>query len=203
MNDLRTARQMGTAGPLGEAQLRILVRCWEGGNPQTGPALREQAWSRGTPHPLCAQATYLNARKFVEDRVNYYAAPPTEKLLPDINSVYGRRLGWGSFMARLTSISGLCEWKRMCRPSPIAGPYIGPQIRTLVLDLSGVLLHAEWSRNQGWKYWKRPGVEEFLKAANQLGWEVVVYTPSTQMFGDPLLDKIDPQRNLIFARLYK
>jgi mitochondrial import inner membrane translocase subunit TIM50 len=105
---------------------------------------------------------------------------------------------------------GCCTFLLPCNPpllcasstSP-SGPYVGPQLRTLVIDLPGVIMYSEWSRDKGWRYYKRPGVEDFLKTANQLGWEVVVYTPSSQMLGDPILDKIDPQRQLVSFRLYK
>lgn len=85
----------------------------------------------------------------------------------------------------------------------LSGPYIGSQIRTLAVDLVGVLVASEWSRDKGWRYYKRPGVEDFLKQANELGFEVVVYSPVSQSLADPILDKIDPQRQLITARLYR
>ena len=42
----------------------------------------------------------------------------------------------------------------------------GPQAqftRTLVLDLDDVLIKSDWNRERGWRVFKRPGVEAFLK----------------------------------------
>lgn len=38
---------------------------------------------------------------------------------------------------------------------------------TLILDLEGLLVHAEWTREHGWRTAKRPGVDYFLLYLSQ------------------------------------
>jgi import inner membrane translocase subunit TIM50 len=33
------------------------------------------------------------------------------------------------------------------------------RVKTLVLDLDDLLVHKEWTRQAGWKVFKRPGVQ--------------------------------------------
>ena len=61
-------------------------------------------------------------------------------------------------------------------------------VRTLVLDLDDVLVHSHWTRGRGWRTFKRPGVDDFLKGAAQY-YEVVVYTSQLPTYADPILDR--------------
>jgi predicted HAD superfamily phosphohydrolase YqeG len=36
-------------------------------------------------------------------------------------------------------------------------------VRTLVLDLDDTLIHSDWTRGRGWRTFKRPGAEDFLR----------------------------------------
>ena len=36
-------------------------------------------------------------------------------------------------------------------------------IKTLVLDLDDVLVHSDWARSRGWRTFKRPGADDFLR----------------------------------------
>jgi import inner membrane translocase subunit TIM50 len=36
-------------------------------------------------------------------------------------------------------------------------------VRTLVLDLDDTLIHSDWTRGRGWKTFKRPGAEDFIR----------------------------------------
>lgn len=36
-------------------------------------------------------------------------------------------------------------------------------VRTLVLDLDDTLVHSDWTRGRGWRTFKRPGAEDFLR----------------------------------------
>ena len=74
-------------------------------------------------------------------------------------------------------------------------------VKTLVLDLDDVLVHSSWTRQRGWRSFKRPGVEDFLKHMAQY-YELVLYTDQNSTYADPILDRIDPQRNISY-RLYK
>ncbi len=41
-------------------------------------------------------------------------------------------------------------------------------MRTLVLDLDDTLIHSDWTRGRGWRTFKRPGAEDFLRQACSL-----------------------------------
>ncbi|EFN54279.1 hypothetical protein CHLNCDRAFT_31856, partial [Chlorella variabilis] len=74
-------------------------------------------------------------------------------------------------------------------------------IKTLVLDLDDVLVHSDWTRGRGWRTFKRPGVEDFIRSMAQY-YELVVYTSQLPTYADPILDRLDPQR-MIQYRLYR
>jgi len=75
-------------------------------------------------------------------------------------------------------------------------------VRTLVLDLDDLLVHSDWTRARGWRTFKRPGVEDFLKTIAPK-WEVVVYTSQLPTYADPILDRLDPHHACIAYRLYR
>lgn len=74
-------------------------------------------------------------------------------------------------------------------------------VRTLVVDLDNLLIHSDWTRGRGWRTFKRPGVEDFLKEMAQL-YEIVVYTQALPTYADPILDRLDPSRYIVY-RLYR
>lgn len=74
-------------------------------------------------------------------------------------------------------------------------------VRTLVLDLDDLLVHSDWTRGRGWRTFKRPGAEDFLKQMAQL-YEIVVYTHALPTYADPILDRLDPSRYIVY-RLYR
>lgn len=89
-------------------------------------------------------------------------------------------------------------------PSDALLPDLPPHarhVRTLVLDLDNVLVHSDWSRARGWRTFKRPGAEDFLKTMSQF-YEVVVYTSQLPTYADPILDRLDPNRYIAY-RLYR
>mmetsp|Transcript_23135 Transcript_23135/g.64273 ORF Transcript_23135/g.64273 Transcript_23135/m.64273 type:complete len:357 (-) Transcript_23135:538-1608(-) len=72
---------------------------------------------------------------------------------------------------------------------------------TVVLDLNETIVHSDWTRGRGWRVFKRPGVEDFIsKLAPQV--ELVVFTDQMATYGEPILERIDPQRMIRF-RLYR
>jgi len=84
-------------------------------------------------------------------------------------------------------------------------PDVPPQIKgkekpTLVVSLDGCLIQSTWTRQHGWRYLKRPGVDQFLASLAPL-YELVLWT-ETMNAGDPVVDKLDPRR-LIRHRLYR
>lgn len=53
----------------------------------------------------------------------------------------------------IVRLERLCERSAgMCR-----------HVRTLVLDLDDTLIHSDWTRGRGWRTFKRPGAEDFLR----------------------------------------
>lgn len=89
-------------------------------------------------------------------------------------------------------------------PSDKLLPDLPPHVRhvkTLVLDLDGILVHSDWSRGRGWRTFKRPGADDFVRDMAQY-YELVVYTSQLPTYADPILDRLDPHR-MIQYRLYR
>ena len=107
---------------------------------------------------------YVDQRRSTESELKKYAAPPSDRLLPDL-------------------------------------PPHARHIKTLVLDLDDVLVHSDWTRGRGWRTFKRPGAEDFIRDMSQY-YELVVYTAQLPTYADPILDRLDPQR-LVTYRLYR
>lgn len=86
---------------------------------------------------------------------------------------------------------------------------------TLILDLDETLIHSSFTEvdsdillsievnNQHFNVYvlKRPGVDEFLQKCYK-AFEVVVFTASLSNYADPLLDILDPNRQISF-RLFR
>ena len=75
--------------------------------------------------------------------------------------------------------------------------------KTLVLDLEDTLVHAKWTRRTGWKTYKRPGVDLFLREMSKR-YEIVVYTDKMgPSFAAPMMALLDPEHVFVPHRLYK
>ncbi|XP_062368459.1 mitochondrial import inner membrane translocase subunit TIM50 isoform X1 [Cinclus cinclus] len=85
-------------------------------------------------------------------------------------------------------------------PDPLREPYYQPPY-TLVIELTGVLLHPEWSLVTGWRFKKRPGIEHLLQQLAPL-YEIVIFTSETGMTAFPLIDSIDPH-GFVSYRLFR
>uniref|UniRef100_A0A4W2ECX1 Mitochondrial import inner membrane translocase subunit TIM50 n=1 Tax=Bos indicus x Bos taurus TaxID=30522 RepID=A0A4W2ECX1_BOBOX len=85
-------------------------------------------------------------------------------------------------------------------PDPLREPYYQPPY-TLVLELTGVLLHPEWSLATGWRFKKRPGIETLFQQLAPL-YEIVIFTSETGMTAFPLIDSVDPH-GFISYRLFR
>jgi hypothetical protein len=66
-------------------------------------------------------------------------------------------------------------------------------VQTLVLDLDDLLVHSHWTRGRGWRTFKRPGVEDFIKHMGQF-YEIVVFTNQVSL-------NLEMQRISHFLRL--
>nr|XP_043888485.1 mitochondrial import inner membrane translocase subunit TIM50 isoform X1 [Solea senegalensis] len=85
-------------------------------------------------------------------------------------------------------------------PDPLKEPYYQPPY-TLVLELTDVLLHPEWSLSTGWRFKKRPGIDYLFQQLAPL-YEIVIFTAETGMTAFPLIDSIDPQ-GFVMYRLFR
>lgn len=85
-------------------------------------------------------------------------------------------------------------------PDPLQFPYYQPPY-TLVLELTDVLVHPDWTYQTGWRFKKRPGLDHFLETVNGL-YEVVVYTAEQGMTVFPLIEALDP-KNIISYKLVR
>ncbi|KAI3848732.1 hypothetical protein MKW98_012443 [Papaver atlanticum] len=73
------------------------------------------------------------------------------------------------------------------------------QIFTLVLDLNETLVYSDWTRERGWKTFKRPGVDAFLQHLAQF-YEIVIYSDQMSTYVDPIIERLD-QKGCIRYRL--
>ncbi|XP_019880296.1 mitochondrial import inner membrane translocase subunit TIM50-C-like [Aethina tumida] len=85
-------------------------------------------------------------------------------------------------------------------PDPLEYPYIQPKY-TLVLELTDVLVHPDWTYNTGWRFKKRPGLDYFLETL-QGQYEIVIYTAEQGMTVFPLMEALDP-KNIISYKLVR
>ncbi|XP_076442911.1 mitochondrial import inner membrane translocase subunit TIM50-like [Babylonia areolata] len=86
-------------------------------------------------------------------------------------------------------------------PDPLKYPYLQPPY-TLVLEMTGVLVHPDWTYSTGWRFKKRPGIEYFLSQVGPPLFEVVIYSQEQGMTADPLVSSLDPQGYVMY-RLYR
>ncbi|CAL7946108.1 unnamed protein product [Xylocopa violacea] len=82
-------------------------------------------------------------------------------------------------------------------PDPLKYPYIQPPY-TLVLELTDVLVHPDWTYETGWRFKKRPGVNQFLEAIAPPQFEIVVYTAEQGMTVFGILDSLDPNGYIMY-----
>ncbi|XP_039291610.1 mitochondrial import inner membrane translocase subunit TIM50-C [Nilaparvata lugens] len=76
-------------------------------------------------------------------------------------------------------------------PDPLPYPYQQPPY-TLVLELKDLLVHPEWTYQTGWRFKKRPGVDQFLEQVASPYFEVVIFTAEPGMTVFPIIDGLDP-----------
>ncbi|XP_033730490.1 mitochondrial import inner membrane translocase subunit TIM50-like, partial [Pecten maximus] len=86
-------------------------------------------------------------------------------------------------------------------PEPLQPPYYQPPY-TLVMEITGVLLHPEWTYETGWRFKKRPGVDYFFSKVCPPLFEVVIFTSEGGMNADPLVNNLDPHGAVMY-RLYR
>lgn len=85
-------------------------------------------------------------------------------------------------------------------PDVMKFPYYQPPY-TLILEMTDVLVHPEWTYKTGWRFRKRPGVEYFLENLQGI-YEIVVFTAEQGMTVFPIIEALDP-KNCISYKLVR
>ncbi|KAG1681702.1 Mitochondrial import inner membrane translocase subunit TIM50 [Nymphon striatum] len=86
-------------------------------------------------------------------------------------------------------------------PEPLTEPYYQPPF-TLLIELTGVLVHPDWTFGTGWRFKKRPGVEFFLQQVGPPLFEVVIFTNEQAFTAFPIIDSLDPNGYVMY-RLFR
>lgn len=81
-------------------------------------------------------------------------------------------------------------------PDVLRYPYMQPPY-TLIVELTDVLVHPEWTYQTGWRFKKRPGVDYFLETVSGL-YEIVVFTAEQGMTVFPIIEALDPQNHITY-----
>ncbi|XP_011503800.1 PREDICTED: mitochondrial import inner membrane translocase subunit TIM50-C-like [Ceratosolen solmsi marchali] len=82
-------------------------------------------------------------------------------------------------------------------PDPLKHPYIQPPY-TIILELTDVLVHPDWTYQTGWRFKKRPGIDHFLETIAPPQFETVVYTAEQGLTVFPILDALDSQGCIMY-----
>ncbi|XP_063627312.1 mitochondrial import inner membrane translocase subunit TIM50-C-like [Cydia splendana] len=86
-------------------------------------------------------------------------------------------------------------------PDPLPPQY--QPTYTLVLEFTDVLVHPDWSYQTGWRFKKRPGVDQFLQTVAASDFEVIIFTSENAFMIWPVIDKLDPENKMIAYRLFR
>lgn len=86
-------------------------------------------------------------------------------------------------------------------PDVPGAPYYHPPY-TLVLELTDILVHPDWTYRTGWRFKKRPGIDQFLQQVGPPLFEVVIFTAETGMTVFPIIEALDPN-NIISYKLVR
>lgn len=85
-------------------------------------------------------------------------------------------------------------------PDVLKPPYYQPPY-TLVLEMTDVLVHPDWTYQTGWRFKKRPGIERFLETLSGM-YEIVIFTAEQGMTVFPIIEALDPN-NIISYKLVR
>lgn len=86
-------------------------------------------------------------------------------------------------------------------PDPLTYPYQQPKY-TVVLELTGILFHPDWTYKTGWRFKKRPFLDFFLAQLAPPTFETVIFTSDSAFTAHPLIDSLDPNGYTMY-RLYR
>jgi len=82
-------------------------------------------------------------------------------------------------------------------PDPLQYPYIQPPY-TLVLELTDLLVHPDWTYKTGWRFKKRPNIDMFLEQVSPPLFEVVVFTAEQGITVFPILNQLDKNGVIVY-----
>uniref|UniRef100_V5HJF7 Mitochondrial import inner membrane translocase subunit TIM50 n=1 Tax=Ixodes ricinus TaxID=34613 RepID=V5HJF7_IXORI len=136
-----------------------------------------------------------------------WGAPSVDETGKEVEDEYSSLPSWKAHLYR--TYKELLLYNKMIQepsrdkllPDPLTEPYFQPPY-TLVLEMTGVLVHPDWTYQTGWRFKKRPGVNLFLQQVGPPLFEVVVYTSEQGFTAYPILDSLDPQ-GFIMYRLFR
>ncbi|EXJ92036.1 hypothetical protein A1O3_00586 [Capronia epimyces CBS 606.96] len=131
-----------------------------------------------------------------------------EKAHPDAPSGWGFKPFYNRVGARLGSTMSYYRDPVTTKLLPDEDP--DPNLRypfTLVISLEDMLIHSEWTRENGWRIAKRPGVDYFLRYLGSY-YEIVLFTSQPMAMAEQVLRKLDPYQTIRWplfreATLYK
>ncbi|CAF1132048.1 unnamed protein product [Adineta steineri] len=123
-----------------------------------------------------------------------------------VNDQYSHLSTWQQYIRR--SFRGIIDYWQTIKdptsdkllPEPLPAPY--QPTYTLVIEMSGVLLHPEWAYNTGWRYKKRPGLDYFIKEIGYPVYEVVIYTKETPWGAASVIENMDSEHRIMY-RLFR
>uniref|UniRef100_A0A131YWD7 Mitochondrial import inner membrane translocase subunit TIM50 n=1 Tax=Rhipicephalus appendiculatus TaxID=34631 RepID=A0A131YWD7_RHIAP len=136
-----------------------------------------------------------------------WGAPPLDEEGKEIEDEFSHMPRWKAHLYR--TYKELQLYNKMIKdpsrdkllPDPLTEPYYQPPY-TLVLEMTGVLVHPDWTYQTGWRFKKRPGVNHFLQQVGPPLFEVVIYTSEQGFTAYPILDTLDPQGYIMY-RLFR
>eukprot|EP00088_Acartia_fossae_P033603 TRINITY_DN3440_c0_g1_i1.p1 TRINITY_DN3440_c0_g1~~TRINITY_DN3440_c0_g1_i1.p1 ORF type:complete len:423 (-),score=87.63 TRINITY_DN3440_c0_g1_i1:34-1302(-) len=86
-------------------------------------------------------------------------------------------------------------------PDPLEPPYYQPKY-TIVIELTGLMVHSNWTHKHGWRFQKRPGLDMLLTQIGYPNFELVVWTVENSLTFHPILMSMDTQQ-VIMYKLYR
>lgn len=136
-----------------------------------------------------------------------WGKPPLDEHGKQIEDEYSHMPSWKAHLYR--ACREIVNYNKMIQepsrekllPDPLTEPYYQPPF-TLVLEMTGVLVHPDWTYQTGWRFKKRPGVNFFLQQVGPPLFEVVIYTSEQGFTAYPILDTLDPQGYIMY-RLFR
>lgn len=158
------------AGALTAATTLSAASCQTPPQPDTTQHHDDATPSGNDVHTSRTNPLAAAADAFYDNVIKPFADPSRDKLLPDL-------------------------------PPPPANATAATHARpTLVLSLDGCLLESLYTRQHGWRYAKRPGLDAFLEQLAPF-YELVLWTDAMNT-ADAVVDQFDPRRR-IKHRLYR